>query len=228
MGRLVRGVEGTGCHNFYPDCPFSNQDVLQIARRINFKWKKKEEDQCQMLTFEIGKVVEEAFQCNLSVIFVLQPASQNTSVAWQPRFLWHKPHKLYCSCFIKCKVLISFKWPDQSYGSHCAHWDFGMEDDIWNLCHGRSGVPFVDNPEHKGRKILEKKMMFMARVSLQWWNGDKLTKLTMLTKSNRKRGGDVARKVLKKTTKTKQHLTFGSLDWTRNFWFNLYFCHSYR
>ena len=37
MGRLVRGVEGTGCHNFYPDCPFSNQDVLQIARRINFK-----------------------------------------------------------------------------------------------------------------------------------------------------------------------------------------------
>ena len=28
--------------------------------------------------------------------------------------------------------------------------------------------PLVDNPEHKGRKILEKKMMFMARVSLQW------------------------------------------------------------
>ena len=36
MGQLVRGLEGTGCHNFYPDCPFSNQDVLQIARRINF------------------------------------------------------------------------------------------------------------------------------------------------------------------------------------------------
>jgi len=38
MGQLVRGLEGTGCHNFYPDCPFSNQDVLQIARRINFQW----------------------------------------------------------------------------------------------------------------------------------------------------------------------------------------------
>jgi len=37
MGQLVRGMEGTGCHNFYPDCPFSNQDVLQIARRINFQ-----------------------------------------------------------------------------------------------------------------------------------------------------------------------------------------------
>ena len=37
MGQLVRGLEGTGCHNFFPDCPFSNQDVLQIARRINFK-----------------------------------------------------------------------------------------------------------------------------------------------------------------------------------------------
>ena len=40
----------------------------------------------------------------------------------------------------------------------------------------------------------------------------KLIRLTMLTKFNRKRGGDVARKVLKKTTKTKQHLTLGSLD----------------
>lgn len=37
MGQLVRGLEGQGCHNFYPDCPFSNQDVLQIARRINFQ-----------------------------------------------------------------------------------------------------------------------------------------------------------------------------------------------
>jgi len=37
MGQLVRGLEGTGCHNFYPDCPFSNQDVMQIARRINFR-----------------------------------------------------------------------------------------------------------------------------------------------------------------------------------------------
>ena len=38
MGQLMRGVEGQGCHNFYPECPFSNQDVLQIAKRINFKW----------------------------------------------------------------------------------------------------------------------------------------------------------------------------------------------
>ena len=37
MGQLVRGVEGQGCHNFYPGCPFSNQDVMQIAKRINFK-----------------------------------------------------------------------------------------------------------------------------------------------------------------------------------------------
>jgi len=37
MGQLMRGVEGQGCHNFYPECPFSNQDVMQIAKRINFK-----------------------------------------------------------------------------------------------------------------------------------------------------------------------------------------------
>jgi len=38
MGQLMRGLEGSqGCHNLYPECPFSNQDVLQIAKRINFK-----------------------------------------------------------------------------------------------------------------------------------------------------------------------------------------------
>lgn len=37
MGQLVRGVEGQGCHNFYPSCPFSNSDVTEIAKRINFK-----------------------------------------------------------------------------------------------------------------------------------------------------------------------------------------------
>lgn len=37
MGQLVRGVEGQGCHNFYPNCPFSNNDVTEIAKRINFK-----------------------------------------------------------------------------------------------------------------------------------------------------------------------------------------------
>lgn len=37
MGQLIRGVEGTGCYNFYPGCPFSGQDVMQIAKRIKFK-----------------------------------------------------------------------------------------------------------------------------------------------------------------------------------------------
>jgi len=37
MGQLIRGVEGTGCYNFYPGCPFSGQEVMQIARRIKFK-----------------------------------------------------------------------------------------------------------------------------------------------------------------------------------------------
>ena len=37
MGQLVRGVEGHGCHQFYPECPFSNQMLMEIAKRINFK-----------------------------------------------------------------------------------------------------------------------------------------------------------------------------------------------
>jgi hypothetical protein len=34
MGRLVRGVEGTGCHNFYPECPFS-YGILRTAQAGN-------------------------------------------------------------------------------------------------------------------------------------------------------------------------------------------------
>jgi len=37
MGQLVRGLEGQGCHNFYPCCPFSNTDVMELARRIYVK-----------------------------------------------------------------------------------------------------------------------------------------------------------------------------------------------
>lgn len=34
MGQLIRGFEGSGCHNFFPACPFSAHDVRQIARRL--------------------------------------------------------------------------------------------------------------------------------------------------------------------------------------------------
>jgi len=37
MGQLIRGVEGTGCYNFYPGCPFSGQEVMKVAKRIKFK-----------------------------------------------------------------------------------------------------------------------------------------------------------------------------------------------
>ncbi len=34
MGQLIRGVEGGGCHEFFPICPFSGDDVRLIARKI--------------------------------------------------------------------------------------------------------------------------------------------------------------------------------------------------
>jgi hypothetical protein len=37
MGQLIRGIEGKGCHEFFPSCPFSGEDVRQIARKINLK-----------------------------------------------------------------------------------------------------------------------------------------------------------------------------------------------
>ena len=42
FGQLIQGYEGQGCHNMYPMCPFSGEDVQQIARKIPLKWNKKE------------------------------------------------------------------------------------------------------------------------------------------------------------------------------------------
>merc|ERR1712062_844008 len=37
FGQLIQGYEGQGCHNMYPMCPFSGEDVQQIARKIPLK-----------------------------------------------------------------------------------------------------------------------------------------------------------------------------------------------
>ena len=37
FGQLIQGYEGHGCHNMYPMCPFSGEDVQQIARKIPLK-----------------------------------------------------------------------------------------------------------------------------------------------------------------------------------------------
>lgn len=34
FGQLIQGLEGQGCHFMYPSCPFSGQDVQQIARKV--------------------------------------------------------------------------------------------------------------------------------------------------------------------------------------------------
>jgi len=34
FGQLIQGYEGNGCDNLYPMCPFSGEDVQQIARKI--------------------------------------------------------------------------------------------------------------------------------------------------------------------------------------------------
>lgn len=37
MGQLISGVEGTGCHNFYPDCPLPGFRVSQLLKSVRFK-----------------------------------------------------------------------------------------------------------------------------------------------------------------------------------------------
>jgi len=37
MGQLLAGVEGNGCHNFYPSCPIAGTQVLQILKKVKLK-----------------------------------------------------------------------------------------------------------------------------------------------------------------------------------------------
>ncbi|XP_001808377.1 uncharacterized protein geko [Tribolium castaneum] len=37
MGQLIAGVEGNGCHNFYPTCPFPGLQVLQMMKKVRMR-----------------------------------------------------------------------------------------------------------------------------------------------------------------------------------------------
>ncbi|XP_017785519.1 PREDICTED: uncharacterized protein LOC108568756 [Nicrophorus vespilloides] len=37
MGQLINGVDGNGCHNFYPTCPFPGLQVLQIMKKVRMR-----------------------------------------------------------------------------------------------------------------------------------------------------------------------------------------------
>ncbi|XP_019872696.1 uncharacterized protein LOC109600940 [Aethina tumida] len=37
MGQLIAGIEGHGCHNFYPTCPFPGIQVLQMMKKVRMR-----------------------------------------------------------------------------------------------------------------------------------------------------------------------------------------------
>ncbi|XP_018330961.1 uncharacterized protein LOC108740921 [Agrilus planipennis] len=37
MGQLISGVDGNGCHNFYPTCPFPGLKVLQMIKKVRMR-----------------------------------------------------------------------------------------------------------------------------------------------------------------------------------------------
>lgn len=37
MGQLIAGVDGTGCHNFYPNCPFPGLQVLHMMKKVKIR-----------------------------------------------------------------------------------------------------------------------------------------------------------------------------------------------
>ncbi|XP_033215522.1 uncharacterized protein LOC117171950 [Belonocnema kinseyi] len=37
MGQLISGVEGQGCHNFYPTCPLPGSSVLNMMKKIRIR-----------------------------------------------------------------------------------------------------------------------------------------------------------------------------------------------
>lgn len=38
MGQLIAGIEGQGCHNFYPTCPLPRSSVLNMMKKIRLRW----------------------------------------------------------------------------------------------------------------------------------------------------------------------------------------------
>ncbi|KAL1493108.1 hypothetical protein ABEB36_011234 [Hypothenemus hampei] len=37
MGQLIAGIDGNGCHNFYPTCPFPGLQVLQMMKKVRMR-----------------------------------------------------------------------------------------------------------------------------------------------------------------------------------------------
>ncbi|XP_063216525.1 uncharacterized protein LOC134527614 [Bacillus rossius redtenbacheri] len=37
MGQLIAGVDGAGCHNFYPSCPLPGLQVLNMMKKIRIR-----------------------------------------------------------------------------------------------------------------------------------------------------------------------------------------------
>ncbi|XP_014611501.1 PREDICTED: uncharacterized protein LOC106790832 [Polistes canadensis] len=37
MGQLISGVEGQGCHNFYPTCPLPGTSVLNMMKKVRIR-----------------------------------------------------------------------------------------------------------------------------------------------------------------------------------------------
>ncbi|EZA51759.1 hypothetical protein DMN91_004435 [Ooceraea biroi] len=37
MGQLISGVEGQGCHNFYPTCPLPGASVLNMMKKVRLR-----------------------------------------------------------------------------------------------------------------------------------------------------------------------------------------------
>jgi hypothetical protein len=37
MGQLISGVEGQGCHNFYPTCPLARTNVLNMMKKVRLR-----------------------------------------------------------------------------------------------------------------------------------------------------------------------------------------------
>lgn len=61
MGQLISGIEGTGCHNFYPDCPLPGFRISQLLRNVRLKWRVKTVKTQKIMVssknnFELGKL----------------------------------------------------------------------------------------------------------------------------------------------------------------------------
>lgn len=113
FGSLIQGYEGNGCHNFYPLCPFSGEDVQQIARKIPLKWTFNDWSELIINLLRIFSIqtkdeimLDSLIWCKKTRVFCIDLLHHSDS---SHRRRWAVVSRRSCGIYHHCKILSSQK-----------------------------------------------------------------------------------------------------------------------